>query len=385
MGILARMRGLAAYGSDAGALDMAAGLGTSLLAVRAGTSAVAGDGSAVVNTADGTAWLVSVRTIRCQVAPFAAAPEIGLRIDYCFDPGGDRARFALLLESEAERSLPTHAVQAAMQDTVRSALQCGAVELPPCTSDEEWHAFRAGLNELVYTRFGLVVEDCIPVDLHPAVDFAAQLLAATVVAAGPSREPVGPDCAPPGRIPSQQAAHRAQPTSAAPGEGSDRHHAPLPAWRAWVNAADVPLHALRAAAASTQRGAASVVSLAMRRLFLELPALSAGFRALPMKEGDGTFAPMQDILRRLSLAALAVNTMPTLALAAPGRKLSRETQQLRALHAVAAQSALDEAWAMLAAMRCGPDVLPLGDVDRILANLEFSLAQRRAAGTESKP
>jgi hypothetical protein len=94
---------------------------------------------------------------------------------------------------------------------------------------------------------------------------------------------------------------------------------------------------------------------------------------------------MQDICRRLSLAALTVNTMPTLAMAAPGRKLPRAAQQLRALHAVAAQSALDEAWAMLAAMRSGLDTSAVDGIDRILSNLEYSLAQRRAPAMEGKP
>lgn len=382
------MRGLAARSPDRDAPDVAAGLGTSMLAVRAGAHAVAADGSAVVLTPDGTAWLVSVRTLRCLVVPFAAAPEIGLRIDYCFDPGGDRARFALLLQSEAERSLPTHAIEAALQDALQSALQCGSLELPPCTTDEEWHSFRAGLNELVHTRFGLVVEDCVPVDLHPVADYAAALLAATAVAespapasrsadgAAPERVSGGVECAEAEGTPAPQAAQQA---------GTERHAAPSQAWSPWVNAEDVPLHALRAAAASTGRDAASDDALAMRRLFLELPALAAGFRALPMKEGDGSFAPMQDICRRLSLAALTVNTMPTLSMAAPGRKLPRAAQQLRAMHAVAAKSALDEAWTMLAAMRGGLDTSAVGGVDRILSNLEYSLAQRRAPGTEGQP
>jgi hypothetical protein len=386
MGILARMRGLAARSPDRDAPDVAAGLGTSMLAVRTGAHAAAADGSVAVHTPDGIAWLVSVRTMRCLVAPFAAAPEIGLRIDYCFDPGGDQARFALLLESEADRSLQTKAIEAALQDAVQSALQCGSLELPPCTTDEEWHAFRAGLNELVHTRFGLVVEDCIPVDLHPEADYAAALLAATAVAASPAPAASSADGEKPWQTPASQAAQLVQPTVPAPRQemGTGGHPAPSHAWYPSVEAEDVPLHALRAAANAT-RDASGDDSLALRRLFLELPALAAGFRALPMKEGDGSFAPMQDICRRLSLAALTVNTMPTLAMAAPGRKLPRAAQQLRALHAVAAQSALDEAWAMLAAMRSGLDTSAVDGIDRILSNLEHSLAQRRAPAMEGKP
>jgi hypothetical protein len=35
----------------------------------------------------------------------------------------------------------------------------GALDLPPCTTLEEWHAFRAGLNQLMYTRYGVTVDD----------------------------------------------------------------------------------------------------------------------------------------------------------------------------------------------------------------------------------
>ena len=97
-----------------------------------------------------------------------------------------------------------------------------------------------------------------------------------------------------------------------------------------------------------------------------------------MKEGDGTFAPQQDILRRLAHAALSVNTMPSLTLAAPGQRLPKHTQQLRTMHAQSARAALDEGWALLAAMRGGLDPARLDEFERMLSNLEYSLAQRRA-------
>ncbi len=97
-----------------------------------------------------------------------------------------------------------------------------------------------------------------------------------------------------------------------------------------------------------------------------------------MKEGDGSFAPLQDTLRRLKLAALSASTMPALTHAAPGQRLPAQVQQLRAMHAQSAQAALDEGWALLAAMRCGLDPARLDETDRMLSNLEYSLAQRRA-------
>lgn len=376
MGLLARMRGLAAR-DQAVDRNPAGGLGTSALAVRAPVPATPlPPGAVLVETADGVGWLVHASPLSCHVTPFAAAPEIGLRLDYCFDASGERHRFALLLAAEAERVLLVESVGAAIQEAVQGALQLGTLELPPCTSDEEWHAFRAGLNELVYTRFGLVVEDCLPVDLHPAVDFAAQLAAAPGPAAavppaaashmdGASAIPPVPADA----LPSPAGAERpAGPSDTAPGRREP--------WLEWVRLADMPLHGRRAASTATAGAAADAAAL--RRLFLELPALAAGLRALQMREGDGTFAPLQDILRRLALAAVHVSTMPSLAHSAPGQRLGKHTQQLRAAHAAAAQAALDESWALLAAMRGGLDRVRLDEFDRVLSNLEYSLAQRRA-------
>lgn len=356
MGFLARMRGKPTQDPavDRGAVD---GLGTSVLALRLDDARPASlpPRAVLVQVAEGVAWAVHAAPLRCFLTPFAAAPEIGLRLDYCFDATGDRQRFALLLAAEGERALPTAAVGAAIQDAVQAALQQGTLELPPCTSDEEWHAFRSGLNELVYTRFGLVVEDCLPVDLHPATDFAAQLAACGHAAAARVERPAG-----------DASGHSA--------------HADAPA-PAWVRLADMPWHGLRAATAAASATAggdpAKHDAAALRRLFLELPALAAGLRALPMREGDGTFAPMQDILRRLAHAALAAGTMPSLTQAAPGQQLPQHTQQLRAMHARSAQAALDEGWALLAAMRGGLDPARLEETDRMLSNLEYSLAQRR--------
>lgn len=350
MGILARMRGKAKrdLAVDREAVD---GLGASTLAVRVAGAAALPATAVPLEAADGAAWAVHAAPVRCLVTPFAAAPEIGLRLDYCFDRSGNPQRFALLLAAEADAALSVARLAAALQEAVQGALQIGALELPPCTTDEEWHAFRAGLNELVYTRFGLVVEDCVPVDLHPGVDFAAQLGAAAAASANRS------DCEPPA--------------------------SPLPDdVLARVRVADLPWHGRRAAAIAVGAASADPArtdAAALRRLFLELPALAASLRALPMQEGDGSFAPMQEILRRLALAALGASTMPSLTHAAPGRRLPQHAQLLRAMHSQSAQAALDEGWALLAAMRCGLDLGRLDDIERMLANLEYSLAQRRAA------
>jgi hypothetical protein len=49
----------------------------------------------------------------------------------------------------------------------------GNLELPPCTTLDEWNAFRQGFNQLLYMRFGLTVDDCVPVDLATAATMRA--------------------------------------------------------------------------------------------------------------------------------------------------------------------------------------------------------------------
>lgn len=397
------MRGLAARDRAVDRGVSVDGLGASALAVRLSARGTLPPTAALLETSDGAAWALHALPLRCLVTPFPAAPEIGLRLDYCFDAAGDRERFALLLAAEGDWLLSTASVAAGMQLAVQGALQMGTLELPPCTSDEEWHAFRAGLNELVYTRFGLVVEDCVPVDLHPASDFALQLGAATAVpfAAAAPTATSGPAAVPAPSADAVRAAAAAPAAAgvhaaeAAPAVSVDLGRAapPLPAagpaavaasdaagpWLAWVRAEDMPVHGWRAAATAAAAGKpAALDAAALRRLFLELPALAAALRALPAVEGDGSFAPLQGILRRLALAALSANTMPSLAHAAPGQRLARHAQQLRAAHALSAQAALDDAWALLASMRNGLDTTRLDEADRVLSNLEYSLAQRRA-------
>ncbi|QBQ34879.1 hypothetical protein [Pseudoduganella plicata] len=212
------------------------------------------------------------------------------------------------------------------QGALRGALAAALLELPPCTSLDEWNAFRAGLNELVYTRFGVTVTDCLPVDLGDTVDYAA-VLRARAAAIVPPVAPVIP-------VP-----------------------APQP----------VPMHVPDDASA-------------LRRLFLELPALSAQLRLLALP--DGAFAAHRDLLQRLALAALAVNTMPALALAAPGVPLHATMRERRAAASAAALAALDEAWGVLAVMKGGGFDAARDDAERVVANLGYALARRRLVAPE---
>ncbi|HEV7816829.1 MAG TPA: hypothetical protein VGP06_17245, partial [Janthinobacterium sp.] len=210
----------------------------------------------------------------------------------------------------------------------------GNLELPPCTSVDEWNLFRAGLNQLLYTRFGITVEDCLPADLGERVDFAATL-AARAQAPTPVLVPPPPS----------------------------------------LEAALLP-------GAPMQNGEDGGDARALRRLFLELPAAAAALRLIALPAGQALFQAHRGLLQRLDLASLAAATMPSLAWAAPDRRAGARQQARRAAASAAAARALDEAWALLARLQLAAIAqLPalLDEADRILSNLELGLESRRAA------
>jgi hypothetical protein len=271
-----------------------------------------------------------------DLAPFAAAPEIGLRVAFAVDgpdPRTTQQRFDLFLASEGGAGVELAAFVRALEAALQRELAQGNLELPPCTTLDEWNAFRAGFNQLLYTRFGVTVDDCVPVDLGDSIDFARMLEA--------------------------RAATGVAPGSAAP------------------------------AAAAREDAAfdAAADALALRRLFLELPGVMCRFRLAVLPAGQELFRQHQALLQRLDLVSLAVGTMPALELAAPGQALASAHQLRRARHSRRAVAALDEAWALLARLeRAGePQLAALFDeADRIVANLEHAAAGRRSVFGETE-
>jgi hypothetical protein len=427
------------------------GLGQTLIALRLdnGDAAPAGATLIVFNPA-GHARRMAAGRVDCgegevaycfhpgpysvDLTPFAAAPEMGLRLRFAIDAANPRVtqqRFDLFLFSEAETQLTLAAMAAAVEQGVQAALAQGALDLAPCTSLEEWNVFRAGLNQLLYTRFGITVDDCVPVDLGDAIDFAAILRqraasapAAAHAAGSAAVAPAAAHAAGSAAV-APAAAHAAgsaavapaspaaspdarSPASATPPAGT--HDEPAfdlsaPAGASSVAATEAtPASAAAssdAAAADRQTSglpgnanagsptipAAARDAKSLRRLFLELPALSSGLRVLPLPPGLDTFQTHQSLLQRLGLVALSVNTMPSLAWAAPDQPLAAAQQQRRAEHSTAAVAALDETWSLLARLQLAaapqwPQLLD--EADRLCANLEFHLAQRRVAfGTDA--
>ncbi|MDQ1922461.1 hypothetical protein [Massilia pseudoviolaceinigra] len=268
-----------------------------------------------------------------DLLPFAAAPELGLRLSFAVDgpdPRVAQQRFDLYLASEAGDTLGLGDFAAAIEAALQQELALGHLELPPCTTLDEWNAFRAGFNQLLYTRFGISVDDCILVDLGERVDYAALLLACAV-------------SMPEVRAPQPQ---------------------PQPICSA------VPFDA------------AAADAKALRRLFLELPCVMHGLRMAVLPPGQALFQQHMALLQRLDNVSLSVNTMPALALAAPGDTLPADRQLARTRHSLRASAALDEAWALLArlGLAADGDLAPLfDDADRIIANLEYACAARRVA------
>lgn len=268
-----------------------------------------------------------------DVAPFPTAPELGLRIQLAIDTPDPRLRqqrFDLFVLAEAEGRLDLPMLRTLIEATLERELAQGGLQLPPCTSIDEWNAFRAGLNHLAYARFGMTVEDCFPVDLGESVDYAA-LLRARGAAVAAEAQP---------RSARVFAALRAKP--ACDPEQLDTH--------------------------------------ALRRLFLEVPGVLCRLRAADVA-GCADFHARQLLLARLDAVNLSVATMPALVWEAPGRRLPEPEQRRRAHASAAALETLDEAWALLARIDAGGEgaCQRLADTaDRIVANLERAVAERRA-------
>ncbi len=288
------------------------------------------------------AWTYHPGPYTADLLPFAQAPELGLRTTFAVDALEPLAqqRFDLYLAAEVSGRLDLAGLAAAVEATLQRELAQGGLDLPPCTTIDEWNAFRQGLNQLLYMRFGLTVDDCVPVDQGATRDYAA-LLAARAASQEPGLALDG--------VPAPQA-----PSLPGPADG---------------------------------RVAPAVADArALRRMFLELPCLMCGLRLAALPSGQDLFRRQQALLQRLDLLSVGVGTMPALALAAPGQLLDAGAQLHRARYSRRATVALDEGWALLARMRRAAQGAPLDDAslsalyddaERIVANLEADCAARR--------
>ena len=368
------------------------GLGISLIALRLDEGdAAPAHSTVVVFNAAGHARRATAGRVACEqgesafcfhpgpytvdLTPFAAAPEWGLRLRFVIDAANPRVtqqRFDLYLYSETAGRLELADFGASVEAALQAELAQGALDLPPCTSLEEWHVFRAGLNQLMYTRYGVTVDDCVPVDLGEQVDFAELLKARAQRATDAERLAAEP--APARTHEPASVADTAIHTLSAP----PMH--PPHATVAQPSPAIAPPQAI-AVPSAEQPASAQQDAKALRRLFLELPALSSELRLLVLPAGLPIFQQHQALLLRLGMAILNVNTMPALAWAAPDQPLVPADQTRRAAQTLIAQAALDESWSLLARLQlASPQQWPqlLDEADRICANLETGLALRRS-------
>jgi len=321
------------------------------------------------------AWVFHPGPYSVDILPFAQAPELGLRTTFAIeaDPAAVHQRFDLYLASEASGRLDLAALAASLQDTLQRELAQGGLELPPCATIEEWNAFRQGLNQLLYMRFGLTVDDCVPVDLGATRDYAA-MLAARAAQQAASTAALAPHAA------TAAAGGAAASSSAA----SASAFAPAPAYASALAGAALG----RAAASARENGAEPTLAdaRALRRLFLELPCLMCGLRMAALPNCPELFRQQQALLQRLDVLSVGAGAMPSLNLAAPGQPLPMDEQLRRARHSQRAAASLDEAWALLARMKREPEALArhrlaalYDDAERIVANLEADCDGRRRA------
>lgn len=375
------------------------GLGVTLIALRLDGGDVApAPSTVVVFNAGGHARRVAAGKVACEqgemafcfhpgpytvdLTPFASAPEWGLRLRFVVDavnPRVARQRFDLYLYSETAGRLELGDFAASAGMALQAELAQGALDLPPCTSLEEWHTFRAGLNQLMYTRYGVTVDDCVPVDLGEQVDYATILQTRAQQAA----EALARAEANAAAEAQAQATDGAQAHADADARANANVHTNAPAQPFATDSRVMPAAVLPAGQPLASRiSVAAQDARALRRLFLELPAVSGGLRLLALPEGLDIFQRHQSVLLRLGMAALNVNTMPSLAWAAPDQRLPAADQALRSAQTLIAQSALDEAWSLLARLQLadhGQWPALLDEADRICANLETGLSLRRAA------
>ncbi len=199
-----------------------------------------------------------------KILPQADIPELALHLQLVIDQLDNavaEARFALFLHSELIEELSLTELTRRIQECVNAQVAQGYLLIDTCPSAAEWQEYRAQLEKLLFTRFGLSVEDCLPVDLAEQVDYASQLIAQELAVA--SAEITEPS---------------AQLTPV--------KHSTI-----------FPRHLTEIAVS--------------RRMFLELPALCRQWRALAWPRDVALFARLQAVAQRMDLLEAHYASPPT--------------------------------------------------------------------------
>ncbi len=347
--------------------------------------AIAPDGSSrrhasgqVIPQAEQAFW-VHPGPWQSQLCLHPATPEIALKLRFVLDSPDPRVqvqRFDLFLASEfanevanqvahqsnthqSQQNLALSAFQARLEQGLQAELANGNMECGACMSLPEWMRFRAQLERWLYTRFGLTIEDCALVDVGEQLDYAQILLQRAAAGVSSSVSP-----------------------SVSPNVSPDFSPSPSPSISAGVEVLpNIPPPVLP----QPQYKPALHDAAQLRRLFLELPDFTLRWRAL--NPAPGFFALQQTAAQRLSLLKGQVSAMPALAWANPHQTLSASQIAIRSAHLHEAMLAWDEAWSLLARLhQIENDAAGTlaqwqreqDHIDRILTNLEHSLAARAA-------
>lgn len=246
------------------------------------------------------AYLVHPGPYALRLQPHPEVAEIVLALKLVLDQPDPRLpeqRFDLFLRTEGTDQIEAAQFCAQLQTCVQQAVQDQQLSLQTCASAKEWQQFRAGLEKLLYVRFGWSVEACLPQDIGTQLDAADVLLAQAA-----QLDSLEASATPP-QVRADNTANQAAtqaPTEASPATANSR--------------------------------------ALMRRLFLELPALVQAWRQLPWPIDSALFAQRQLLFHRLDMISAEVATP---AANAPDC-------------GPALQQTLELAWARLAQMQCLP-------------------------------
>lgn len=125
-----------------------------------------------IAAADGaTAWCLHPGPYECVLGIGGAQPGLGLQLRFAIDGIDARAshqRFDLFLASEAAASVTLAGFAARVAATLAQELRRTSLVLPNGASLAQWQAFRAGLDQLLYARYGVQVLECMQVDVASA-------------------------------------------------------------------------------------------------------------------------------------------------------------------------------------------------------------------------
>lgn len=140
-----------------------------LVIERDGRRRLAG-GERLAGQAQALAWCLHPGPYEC-VLQLQASGDIGLLLRFALDTLDLRStqqRIDLFLASEADGPVSVLDFAAQMAWALQQECQRGCLRLGPSGTLAEWQQFRSGVDQLLYARFGVLVQECVQVELNAA-------------------------------------------------------------------------------------------------------------------------------------------------------------------------------------------------------------------------